>query len=159
MVITDFLEKNARVYPNRTAIICQDDNTKVTYREMVERVYRLANGLMRLGIRKGDRVAIIQDNCFEWLEMYVAIGKIGAVATPLNYRLIGRELADLINHSESSALIVGQNFVEAILPLKDKMPSLRNYIVLGENVDGMVNYQELLDSSSSLRPEVVVSRD
>ena len=159
MIIPDFLEKNARVYPNRTAVIYQADNTRATYRELVGRVYRMANGLMGLGIRKGDRVAIIQDNCFEWLEMYVAIGKIGAVATPLNYRLIGRELADLINHSESSALIVGQNFVEAILPLKDKMPSLRNYIVLGENVDGMVNYKELLDSSSSLRPEVVVSRD
>ena len=159
MIIPDFLEKNARVYPDRTAILYQTDNTSATYKELVERVYRLANGLMKLGAKKGDRIAILQDNCLEWLEMYVAIGKIGAVAVPINYRLIGQEVAELINHSESSILIVGQDFVEVIRPFKDKMPAVRNYITLGGKVDGMVNYKDLLDSSSSQEPKVEVGRD
>lgn len=159
MNIVDFLEKNARIYPKRTAIIYQPNNRRATYLEIKERVYRLANGLIRLGVRKGDRIAIIQDNCFEWLEMYVAIGKTGAVATPLNYRLIGQELADLINHSDSNTLILGKDFVEVIRPFKDKMPSLKNYIILGDKVHGMVNYNELLESSSCNEPEVRVDRD
>ena len=153
MIIPDFLEKNARVYPDRTAVVYEADDTRATYQEIQKRVYRLANGLLGLGIKKGDRIAIVQENCFEWLEMYIAIGKIGAVATPLNYRLIGKELADLINHAEASALIVGQDFVDVIGPFKDKMPSLKQYIALGGDAKGMTSYQKLIESSSPQKPE------
>jgi acyl-CoA synthetase (AMP-forming)/AMP-acid ligase II len=157
--IPDFLEKNARIYPNRTALLYRADGRRSTYLELQERTYRLCNGLIEFGVRKGDRVAIIQENCFEWLELYVGIGKIGAVVTPLNSRLLASEFADLINHSEASTVILGKKFLDAIRPLMGKMPSVKTYILLGDESEGCVGYDKLLATSSNDQPEVAVSRD
>jgi len=64
MIIPDCVEKNARLYKNKRAIIFE--NRSCTFSQLRERVYRLSNGLLEVGVKKGDRVAIIQDNCFEY---------------------------------------------------------------------------------------------
>jgi len=112
MNIPDYVEKNARIFPNKTAVAFED--RRCTFTELKERVYRLSNGLLELGVKKGDRVAIIQDNCFEYPEMYYGISKIGAIITPFNYRLIGRELTFLLNDSEANTLIIGKDFVKTM---------------------------------------------
>ncbi|MDP2645147.1 MAG: long-chain-fatty-acid--CoA ligase [Desulfobacterales bacterium] len=159
MIISDFLEKNAKVYPERIAIVDQVKDVRLTFRQVQERVYRLANALSGLGVAKGDRVAVIQDNCFEWLEIYLAIGKIGAVATPLNYRLIGKELADLLNHSGSETLIAGSDFVPVIEPFTDRLAALKHTIVMGKPLEGTLNYDTLLAEAPAGRPQEIIARD
>ncbi len=157
ITIPDYVDKDAKLHPKKTALIFED--RRCTFEELQQRVYRLSNALLAMGVKKGDRVAIIHDNCFEYPEMYFAIGKIGAVATPLNYRLIGSELAYLIKHSESNTVIMGQDFVEALAPFRHEFESVKNYICLGAKPEGMSNYDELLSSAPESKPEVEVSPD
>jgi len=154
MIIPDYVEKNAKLFPNKTALVFGD--RRINFTELKERVYRLSNGLLELGVKKGDRVAIIQDNCFEYPEMYYGISKIGAIITPLNYRFIGRELAFLLNDSEANTLIIGKDFVETMRPFQPELTFIKNYICIGDKPEGMINYDELLDRSSTQKPEVKV---
>lgn len=154
MIIPDYVEKNARLFPNKSAIVFYD--RRCTFSELKERVYQLSNGLLELGVKKGDRVAIIQDNCFEYPEMYYGISKIGAIITPFNYRLIGRELTFLLNDSEANTLIIGKDFVETMGPFRPELKFIKNYICIGDKPEGMINYDELVNRSSTKKPEVKV---
>ncbi len=71
-----------------------------------ERARRLANALIGLGLRKGDRVAVLAFNCIEWAEIYAATAKAGLVAVPVNFRLIAAEALYVIEDAECAALIV-----------------------------------------------------
>jgi long-chain acyl-CoA synthetase len=154
MIIPAYVEKNARLYPDKTAIIFED--TRYSFGELKERVYRLANALVELGVKKGDRVAILQENCIEYLECYLAIGKIGAVAAPLNYRLRGSELAYLLNYTEAGTLIIGGDFVDVITPFRAELKSIENYICFDATSESMINYNELLSRSSTEAPSTEV---
>jgi acyl-CoA synthetase (AMP-forming)/AMP-acid ligase II len=157
MIIPDYVEKNAKLYPNKTAVVFED--RRCSFEELKGRVYRLANALLELGIRKGDRVAILQDNCFEYSEIFLAVGKIGGVVTPLNYRLIGSELVFLINHAEANTLIVGKNFVDRIAPVISELGTVKRYICLGDKPEGMMDYDQLISSAPDKPPEVEVGME
>lgn len=157
MIIPDYVEKNAKLFPNKTALIFQD--RKINFTELKERVYRVSNALMGLGVNKGDRVAVIQDNCLEYPEIYYGISKIGAIITPLNYRLIGKELIFLLNDSEANTLIIGKKFAETITPFKSELKFIKNYICIGEKPEGMMNYDDLVSRSLTERPGAKVGAD
>jgi len=85
------LEVHARKFPNKVAL--KDWRGKrLTYQELDLRTNRLANGLLDLGLRNGDRVAVLLHNCAEFVEIYCAFAKVGLVAVPVNWRFIGREI-------------------------------------------------------------------
>ena len=116
MVITDFLEKNAREYPDDVALVELNPEIKVpkltTWREYEliqplnevpyrtqitwsvfdEKANRIANFLIARGIVKGDKVAILLMNCLEWLPIYFGILKTGAIAVPFNFRFSAEEI-------------------------------------------------------------------
>src|SRR5690349_3835355 len=83
------LSVHARLHPDRTG--ARDLERSMTFRHWNERACRLANGLLGLGLAKGDRVAVLAYNAVEWLEIYVAAAKAGLVAVPLNLRLVAQE--------------------------------------------------------------------
>jgi acyl-CoA synthetase (AMP-forming)/AMP-acid ligase II len=62
---------------------------------------RLGNALLGLGLRKGDRVALLGYNCLEWMEMYVALARAGLVAVPINFRLVAAEIEYIVTHCEA----------------------------------------------------------
>lgn len=157
MIIPAYVEKNAKLYPDRMAIVFE--GRRCSFKELEVRVYRLANVFMGLGVRKGDRVAVLLENCFEYPEIILAIGKIGAVAAPLNYRLIGSELAFLINHAEASILIISKNFVDRIASFIPGLGTVKNYICIGGKPEGMSDYDELVSASLERAPVVEVGME
>ena len=159
MIIPSYLEKNARLYPERVAVIFED--RRCSFTELKRRVYRLANALKSLGVKKGDRVAVVLENCFEYPEIYLAIGKIGGVITPVNYRLIGYEIARLVNHAEANTLLVGKDFVGKIIPFITEFTTVKNYICVGksEEVQGVMDYDELVSLASDRLPSVQVGME
>lgn len=84
---------------------------RLTYRVLRERVDRLAAGLVRLGIKKGDKVAVWLPNYLEWVYAYFAVAKIGAAIVPVNTRFKTHEAEYVIGQSESSALIIADRFL------------------------------------------------
>lgn len=150
MIIPAYVERNAKLYPDRTAIVFE--GRRCSFKELKARVYRLASVFIESGVRKGDRVAVLLENCFEYPEIILAVGKIGAVAAPLNYRLIGSEIAFLINHVEANTLIISRNFVDRISLFIPELGTVKSYICIGGKPEGMSDYDELVSASSERSP-------
>ena len=88
--IGDVLRINARYYPNKRAVV--DSEKEFTWREIHERSNRLANALIGLGCRKGDRFAILAYNSSEYVESIFACAKAGLIFVPINFRLAPQEI-------------------------------------------------------------------
>ena len=112
MNLLESLEKVARLYPTKIGVICGEE--RFTYAEFVERIRRLAEALQKRGIGKGDRVAVLHQNCHYFLEAYYALALLGAITCPLNYRLSAREIAFILQDTEAMALIAQPRFMKLV---------------------------------------------
>jgi len=146
MNTTEFLMITSAICPDRSAIIFE--GKKYSFADLSQRVNRLANALLGLGIEKGDRVAILQVNCNQYVEAYYAAAKIGAIFVPLNFRAKQDELVHMLNHSESNVLFVGQRYLEMVNEMRPELPLVKHYISLDGKQEGMLDYEELLASAS-----------
>ncbi len=146
MIIADILRRQCTLRPNAVAMTYAGKET--TYAQMGDRVNRAANALRELGVKKGDRVAVLSQNCNQFVELYFANGKLGSVTTPLNYRLTATELEFIINNSEAVALIVQDDFVPTIAGIKHLLPNIKHYITIGGSHQGYREYEEWIAGSS-----------
>ena len=110
MTIGTWIRDRGRLTPERTAIdFC--DRT-VTYGELDRDSSRLAAELMGRGLGRGDRVAVLADNCPEYVTLFFACAKAGLVMTPLNWRLAPPELAYQVDHSGASVVLASRSRLE-----------------------------------------------
>jgi len=156
------LEDAARRFPNRDALVYTDRGLRYSYRQFDDLTDRVAKGLVRLGIRKGDHVAIWATNVPEWVVLQFATAKIGAVLVTVNTNYKSTELEYVLKQSDSVALFLVQGFkdtdyvetVGEIVPeireaspgrlLSHRLPFLRDIVFLGEKAPaGMLAYAEL----------------
>lgn len=101
--LADVIVRNATLYPDRTAFVV--DDRRATHAAYRDRVVRLAAGLARAGIGAGDRVAILSHNNMEFLEIYGAMAWLGAILTPINWRLSADEIAYIVGDVSPKAVI------------------------------------------------------
>jgi fatty-acyl-CoA synthase len=107
---TAFLERSARVFPDRTAVI--DGDRRFSYRELADRSRRLAGALAARGVSPGDRVAALCTNSSAMLEMHNGVPWAGAVLVPLNVRLSPDELGYILTHADARLLVADEQFAE-----------------------------------------------
>ncbi len=158
LLLGELIARNARKFPDKEAVIFGD--TRLTYREFGARINRLAHAFMDMGIGRGEKVAILSFNCNQYLECYFALGKIGAVAVPLNFRLHPDELKFITNNADALAMVVGEQFVEIARGLKQDLPKVRRYISLTpEPVEGMLHFESMLRQYPDEEPLVPVEED
>ena len=157
MVIGEIISRNARRYPDKVALIF--GNNKRTFKELNDRANSLLNGLLDMRVGKGDRVAILADNCLEYSEVYCAIAKGGVVIVPVNCRLNPPELLHIINNSEANTLILGQNYLEMVKSLRSQLHTVKNFIIIGDKSDGMKSYQGLVSHYPPNEPKTKVNED
>ncbi|MDO8721219.1 MAG: long-chain-fatty-acid--CoA ligase [Syntrophales bacterium] len=158
MVLSDLLMRNVRNNPHKTAVVCRETQTSLSYREFNDRVNSLLNGFHDLGVKKGDRVAVLYHNCHCYTELFFALAKGGIVIVPIDFRLKGKEISFLINNSGAVAAITGGEYLEALPPPAD-IPTVRKIICIGKASPGMVGYEDLIASHSSLEPQVDVKEN
>ncbi|MDP3940659.1 MAG: AMP-binding protein, partial [Deltaproteobacteria bacterium] len=157
MIIADILRRQCTLRPNAVAMTFAGKET--TYAQMGDRVNRAANALREMGVNKGDRVAVLSQNCNQFVELYFANGKLGSVTTPLNYRLTAAELEFIINNSEAVALIVQDDFVPTIAGIKHLLPNIKHYITIGGSHQGYREYEEWIASSSPAEPGALIDEN
>src|SRR5262245_27314916 len=116
----DALRTHARLSPDRLG--ARDLSRSMTFREWNARSCRLANGLLGLGLTKGDRVSVLAYNCVEWMEIYAAAAKAGLVAVPVNFRLVGGEIGYIVNNCEARAVIVQDDVLGPIEEILADLP-------------------------------------
>ena len=114
------LTKRALINPEREAYVDSSSGLRLTFEELNIRCNRLANSLIQLGVKPGDRVSLALMNSAEFLEAYFAIAKIGGVVVPLNWRLVPDELEFILKDSGSETLIFGEEFVDVFQDLYDR---------------------------------------
>ncbi|KAF0119810.1 MAG: acyl-CoA synthetase (AMP-forming)/AMP-acid ligase II [bacterium] len=152
MLLGDILRRNAKLFPDKTAVIFKDK--RCSYRELNDRVKRLANGLKAKGIEKGDKVGLLEHPCPQYIELYIAIPKIGAVLTPLNCRLAGRELEFIINDAEVKMLIMGEEFVDIVRSIRSNLKTVDSFFCLGKSMSDMGAYEDMIEKYSTDAPHV-----
>ncbi len=159
MYIGDTLGRREIYSPDKLAIIDagKQPELRLTWREWNRRVNRLANWLRDVaGVGKGDRVAILARDGIEHLDLLYACGKLGAIHTPLNWRLHPRELAGLIELTTPKALLFGDDFRDSVAQIQLTIHQLTNspinhYLHLdGRGLPCSQDYQSTLDQSADL---------
>ncbi|MDD7416378.1 MAG: class I adenylate-forming enzyme family protein [Treponemataceae bacterium] len=184
MPITDYLERNKKLYGNEVALIElnpeQKETRKITWkeysliqptpeqpyrREITWRVFdekanRMANMLLSRGIKKGDKVAILMMNCLEWLPIYFGILKTGAIAVPFNFRYTSDEILYCADLADVDILLFGPEFIGRIEAIADKLSQNRLLIYVGENCPTFAeSYRELVADCSSEAPLIRIEDD
>jgi acyl-CoA synthetase (AMP-forming)/AMP-acid ligase II len=144
--------KHARLDSNFECLVFEEH--RLTWKQLDERVDRLVAGLLSLGIKPGEHIAILAQNSHRFVEFYYACSRGGFVAVPLNWRLSDDELKYIIGHSETSALLVGEEYLETIGRIRRNLDKVREYISLDRPAKEMSDYEQLLkDSPPSKRPD------
>jgi len=158
MNIGSLLPRNARYRPHHTALVFED--RRLTFLELNRRVNQLANALLKLGVRKGDKVATILPNCIELLESYWAVVKIGAVLVPLSQLLRGKGLLNLLRDSDTSAVITSSCVVDELNSIRQELKDIpaERYIST-ESTEGYQSYAALTAAASSDEPPAVEIKD
>jgi acyl-CoA synthetase (AMP-forming)/AMP-acid ligase II len=157
LTLGETLSAQARLQPDR--IGARDLERAMSFREWNRRSCRLANALLGLGLRKGDRVAVLAYNCVEWTEIYAATAKAGLVAVPINFRLAGPEIRFIVENSGASLLIVQDQLFGAIenqladFPLK---PGRLVQFGAAKLPAGLLGYEDILARASDTETGVAV---
>lgn len=154
----EILSMNAILFPEK--IGARDLVRSMTFRQWNDRACRLANGLLSLGLQKGDRVGVLAYNCVEWMEIYAATAKAGLIAVPINFRLLGPEVTYIMDNSEARAMIFQDDFCGLIESVKKDLDvEEKRYIHFGgqKTPAGFTSYEDLISRSSSQEPSVYVA--
>ena len=124
------------------------EGTRLTYGALSERVKRLAGGLCEQGVQPGDRVAVLQTNCHQYVEAYYATATLGATFVPLNYRAKPPELEYMITAANSKVLFVGDRYIDLVNQLKPQLGCVEKYVSIETRHDDMVHYDDVLGQGS-----------
>ncbi len=184
MTIIELLERNAREWPDDTALIEinpeQPETRRVTWHdfELVEptakqrhyrreitwavfneKANRVSNMLRSYGIGKGKKVAILLMNCIDWLPIYFGVLKTGAVVVPMNFRYAANEIEYCLKLSESNMLIFGPEFIGRVEEIADKIPNV-DLVFEGPGCPSFADdLVELINESSSVFPDCTLTED
>ena len=158
MIITDFLEKNARLYGQETALVeinpseerdkavtwwdfnliesaSQDApyRREISWADFDRRANRFANLLLSRGLKKGTKVAILLMNCLEWLPIYFGILKAGCIAVPMNFRYASDEIKYCLELADVEVLIFGPEFISRMNAIEKDISDVHTLFFVGKN--------------------------
>lgn len=146
MNVCDLLNKNSKEIPDKPTFIFRDQ--PVSFQELKEIVFRLANGLAAMGIKPHDRVGIFLPNWPEYIYAYLAIFCLGATAVPLDYMLTEEEMASCLKHCQAKAIIAKARDKDVFKHLAGDVPTLA-HVVLLDAQEGCTDFNQLIATEST----------
>ena len=155
MNVAKILEDRAISCGGKAAFIFRGQD--ITFKQLRDAVFSLADNLKKIGLKKGDKVAIYLPGGPEYVFSYLAVWCCGATAVPLDFMLTEDELASCITHSESKILIAKSKATLSLEALKLRTPSLKTIISCRGAVEGALNFEDLITSDSLVMPLVQAS--
>jgi len=152
--IGEWITKRAIIQPDKP-FLAEKDKT-YNNRRFNERVNKAANALINLGIMKGDRVALLMSNCSEFLEIFFACAKTGAIMVPLNFRLAAPELLYILKDSAPDILIYSAEFAPKVGEIKKAGVALKKYLKHGAGeITGDESLIDFLEKNSPQEPPLL----
>ena len=185
MVITELLERNARLYGSDVALVEvnpseERDSVKnwreasligiagpdaayrreLTWREFERKANRFANLLLSRGFKRNTKVAILMMNCLEWLPIYFGTLKAGCIAVPMNYRYSCDEIKYCLELADAEVLVFGPEFIGRMNSVWDKIPLLKTMFFVGRDVPPYAeDCQKLMGYCSTEQPPIVLDEE
>ena len=161
MLLTEMLARNARVYPHEVSLIERepaiDRRREITWLEFEQQANSLTNNLIKQGVMKGDKVAILLMNCLEWLPAYFGVLKTGALVVPLNFRFTAEEIKKCLEVAEAKILIYGPEFKERIAQIKEELSFVEGFIFVGADCPaGDESFTKIINEFSSEPPQITL---
>ena len=145
MTLDDIVRRNGLRFPEKPALVC--NGAGCSWAELDRRVNKLGNAFLNAGLQGGDRVAVLLGNCSEYFEIYFACARTGLVAVPVNYRLTGHELDQIIDHAGPSLLITDAGYVEQAMAIQS-LPAQR-WCISAAAVQGFKDYHTIMDTAEA----------
>lgn len=151
-----FARRARRLYAQRPAV--EEHGRSWTYADFLDRCDRAAALLASLGVRHGDRVAVLAPNCMALLEQFYAVPQLGAVLVPLNERFGAEECVGVVMHCEARVLCATQRDAADLDDLRDRLPGVAWVLLDGERT-GWIDYQAALRVSAPVAPASAIHDD
>ena len=134
--------------------IVYSDRHRYTYRDLNQRICRLANGLVKLGVTRGDTIAVFDYDSHRYLECFFAVPMLGAVLQTVNWRLSAAQILYTINHAEAKMIIIHVDFLSILEDIWDAVETVKKIVVItedgdqsGTKVKPTVQYEALMQSA------------
>ena len=152
LLISSLIEHAGRYHPEAEIVsrTCEGAVVRTNYRETRKRVAQLANALLRMGIRPGDRVATLAWNTHRHFELYFAASGIGAVLHTVNPRLFPEQIDYIVNHAEGRALFFDITFADLIADLRPRLGRVELFVAMTDAghmpaaLDNIVAYEDII---------------
>lgn len=147
----DYCKRNAELYPHKEALV--DFKTRLTWHEVKELVDRIATAMTELDIKPGESIALLSYNCAELYLIRIACEKAGIILIQLLPTLRHKEVQYILSHANAAVVIISEryhttNFFNMIQEIRSDIPSVRNVIVLGDEVPpGHISFNEVIKSA------------
>jgi len=151
ITVRDALRRSARWNAGRPAVIC--GARTLTFAEAWDRGVRMANGLLEMGLKPGDRVAVLEDNCVEAADFFLGAAIANLVRVPLYKRNAPEAHAHMIGHTGCRAVVVSEDYAHEVRGLEHIAPDLERIVVRG------ADYESWLAAQRNADPDVPVSLD
>ena len=150
----DFLKRALVAHASKEAIVCGE--VRLTYRQFGDRVNSWANAMRKLGVAKGDRVAVLSQNCHRLLEAFFGTPLLGSILMPLNFRLVPDDFEYILNHGGAKVVVVEEGLTHLLEPVRERLGTIERFLIARNNPaasdDGWLDYETLLRDAGSDPP-------
>jgi acyl-CoA synthetase (AMP-forming)/AMP-acid ligase II len=158
MTVGEMLTRNAHKFPMKTALVSED--VSLDFKDLNERVNRLANALIKKGLKKGDRLGVLVHNCQQFIEIYFTAAKTGGIFCPYNNHLKPREIKDIIDYSAPRFMFVDPDFAGMVNEIRSGLGTVESFICLNKSdAPFMDDYETIVAQGSAGEPETKVLED
>ncbi|MFA5793909.1 MAG: AMP-binding protein [Candidatus Brocadiia bacterium] len=159
--LAETLRVNAAKYADRMAL--KDKSRLLTFSQLNTRIDKLSNAMLGLGLKKGDKVSCLLENCLEIIELYLACARTGIVINPINFRLSPADVAYIAADADSKAFFVHDEFIPLIEQIKPQLPQIKHYIEIKSHIphsksqiSNLSDYESWLNSAPDKDPGIRV---
>lgn len=154
MNIAKILDEQAERFPDKRAIIFKDE--AITFPQLKCSVFKLANSLKDLGIKKSEKLAIYLPSGLEYIYSYLAAWCVGATCVPLDFMLTEEELSSCLLHSQAKLLITKSKANISLPKIKENCRDLKAIAICHEKKDEFISFEELIENGIDNKPEVKI---
>lgn len=154
LLIGTILDTGVRTAPEQEIVYA--DKMRMTYRQMEERIRRLASALAGAGVKPGDTVAVMDWDSHRYLECFFAIPMMGAVLHTINVRLSPEQVLYTINHAKDDVILVNREFLPVLEAIKDRIETVKTFILIDDgdsqessSISMLGEYEQLLAAASA----------
>src|SRR5882757_8463435 len=152
----DVIAQNAKYFANKTAVICGDD--RLSWAQFHHRSNKVANALLKLGLKKGDRVCLLMTSSVPMFELLWGTIKAGGVIVPLNVMMAKEALPIMINNAAPRIVFADASTVGLMEPIRSQLQSVpeENFYAIGHTGPGWNSAEKLIDAAAEIDPGVVI---